>query len=171
MLLLFVILSIALFAGAFAVLFLRLASRVDAEFNPAEWFETFSVETYAPMQRLLDREDFDFLAAQPGYRPAIGRRLLAERRAVFAGYLSLLTRDFNQLLGIAKLMLVYGADDRPEFAQGLWRQQVQFYYTVSIMRVRLAFFPLGLRSADADRLVAATAAMWNRIPQTGFQPV
>src|SRR5437870_1680271 len=94
--------TVLLFGAAFAVLFVRLISRVDASACTSEWLENFSLESYAPMQRLLDKQDFVFLAAQRGYRPEIAKRLLAERRKVFLSYLRNLVRDFNQLLALAR---------------------------------------------------------------------
>ena len=82
------------------------------------------------MMRLLDESDFAFLASQPGYQASIERRLRAERKAVFRGYLWRLVRDFNQLVSIAKLMVVFSEEDRTEFAKSLWRQQVTFYFAV-----------------------------------------
>ena len=102
---------------AFAVLLIRLASRVGAGSSNLEWLDDFSIERFAPMERLLDPKDFKFLKSQPGYRASMGVRLLLERRRAFAGYLGMLTRDFNRLLGIAKLMLVFSTEDRPEFAK------------------------------------------------------
>jgi len=50
-------------------LFWRLASRSDNQASTVEWFESFSLDSFAPMERLLDQSDFEFLAQQPGYRP------------------------------------------------------------------------------------------------------
>src|SRR5271166_3012608 len=89
---------VAFLIAAFALLFGRLASRLDKQATTAEWFESFSIDHFAPMERLLDRSDFEFLSRQPGYRPEIGARLLKERKRMFLGYLRLLIGDFNQLL-------------------------------------------------------------------------
>jgi hypothetical protein len=139
---------------SFAFLFLRLASRFDAEPHSPEWLQEFSLEDYAPMERLLDQGDFAFLARQPGYRPEMTRRLLASRRAVFCEYLYQLVRDFNQLHFIAKLMLIHSTEDRPEFAGALWRQQVTFYFAVCLLRCKVAVYPLGWTSLDVPELLA-----------------
>ncbi len=125
-----------------------------------EWLDGFSLESYAPMDRLLGKDDAAFLASQPGYRPEIARRLMAERRKIFAAYLGHLERDFNLLVGIGKLMVVYSTVDRQEFALRLWRQQVRFYAGVCSLRLQLALYPLswgGGRNGEEDvrRLVAA----------------
>ena len=72
------ILPIAIFltvlAACFAGLFWRLAARFDARYCTAEWLDGFSLESYAPMERLLGKDDAEFLASQQGYRPEIVRR-------------------------------------------------------------------------------------------------
>jgi hypothetical protein len=154
---------ILLLAACFAGLFWRLASRFDARQCTAEWLDSFSLESYAPMERLLGNEDIAFLASQPGYRPEIARRLMAERRRIFAAYLWALVRDFNQLVRIGKLMIVYSTEDRQEFARRLWRQQVRFYAGVCSVRLQLALYPLGWSGEPAQRLVAALTVMRDQV--------
>jgi hypothetical protein len=164
-------LVVGLILLAFAVLFLRLAKRVDVPAGNPEWLESLTPERYAPMERLLRRSDFAFLEAQPGYRPDIGARLLAERRKAFAGYLRLLTHDFDQLLGLAKWMLVHSTTDRPEFAKALVRQQITFYCAVYALRFRAAFYPLGWTGFDASKLVDSLAHLRDGIQQLALQRV
>ena len=153
-------LSIALFA-----LFRRLASRLDAEACTAEWLDNFSTADYAPMRRLFDEKDFEFLASQPGYRPEIASQLRAERRRVLAGYLQLLIGDFNQLHTIAKLMLVYSDEDRPDFGKALLWQQITFYYAVTAVRCRLALMPLGWTAPDVRKLIQPIEGMRLQLQQ------
>jgi hypothetical protein len=150
-------------AACFGGLFWRLASRFDARQCTAEWLDGFSLESYAPMERLLGEDDVKFLASQPGYRPEIAQRLMAERRKVFAAYLGHLVRDFNQLVAVGKLMIVYSTRDQQEFARRLWRQQVSFYFAVCSARLRLALYPWGWSGADGHRLVAAVTAMREQV--------
>ncbi len=98
-LMLLIAIPVAVLLAGFAGLFWRLASRFDAQQCTAGWLDTFSLERYAPMERLLDKNDLVFLQSQPGYRPEIGQRLMAERRNIFRAYLRLLVHDFNQLIG------------------------------------------------------------------------
>ena len=154
-----------LFVVAFATLFARLASRVDAAACNTEWYEDFSLDSYAPMQRLLDKEDFSFLAGQPGYRPEISKRLLLERRKVFLEYLRNLVGDFNQLLVLARLMIVYSREDRQEFARALWRQRVNFYFAVILIWCRVTLFPLGLPARRICDLVESVAKLRQQIQQ------
>ena len=154
---------------AFAVLLIRLASRVGARSSNLEWLDDFSIERFAPMERLLDPKDFQFLKAQPGYRPSMRVRLLLERRRAFAGYLGMLTRDFNRLLGVAKLMLVYSTEDRPEFAKALWRQQFTFYFAVAAVRCRLTLYPLVPAGVDAGSLVKSLASFHEHLQDWAVQ--
>jgi hypothetical protein len=162
---LLVAIAIVFLAACFAGLFWRLASRFDAQQCTAEWLDRFSVKSYAPMERLLDSNDLAFLASQPGYRPEIGKRLMAERRKIFRAYLRLLVRDFNQLIGIGKLMVVYSNLDQHEFARSLGRQQVQFYARICALQVQLALHPLGWTSVDARDLLAALGDMRTKVRQ------
>jgi hypothetical protein len=150
--------------AVFAFLFYRLASRFSPESGAAEWLDGFSLESYAPMARLLDQSDFQFLASHPGYYPALRKRLRAERRQVFVGYLGLMIRDFNQLLKIGRLMLVNSKEDRPEFARALWRQQMSFYFAVCSIRCKLALTPFGLR-VEGLRLVDSLASMLRQVQE------
>ena len=158
---------LAVMAACFAGLFWTLASRFDARQCTPEWLDEFSLESYAPMERLLGEDDAAFLASQPGYKPAIAKRLMAERRKIFVAYLGHLERDFNLLVGIGKLMVVYSTQDRQEFALRLWRQQVRFYAGVCSLRLQLALYPLswsaGRGGEDVRRLVAAVTAMRDRV--------
>ncbi|HTA69079.1 MAG TPA: hypothetical protein VK776_12405 [Bryobacteraceae bacterium] len=162
---------VALLIAAFTMLFARLASRLDKRTSTAEWFESFSLDNFSPMERLLDQSDFEFLSRQPGYRPEIGARLLKERKQLFLSYLQLLIGDFNQLLRIARLMIVHSAEDRADFAKVLWRQQVTFYLAVCAVRLRVAVYPLGWTSLDVSRLTSALENMRNQVAQLGFQPI
>jgi len=171
MILIVVSLAVLLLTLTLAMLFYRMSARFDAQACNPEWLESFSLERYAPMERLLDRSDFQFLESQPGYRAEIGRRLLSERRKIFAGYLSQLIRDFNQLLGIAKLMLVYGPEDRPEFANALWRQQIAFYFAICMLRCRIAFYPFGWKGVDVSALVGSLASLRDEVQGIALQRV
>jgi hypothetical protein len=162
---------VAILIVAFIWLFARLASRLDEQTSIAEWFEGFSVDSFSPMERLLDQSDFEFLSRQPGYRPEIGARLLKERKRLFLSYLRLLIGDFNQLLRIARLMIVHSSEDRAEFAKVLWRQQVTFYFTVCALRVRVALYPLAWTSIDVSKLVGALESMRDQVARLGFQPM
>ena len=135
---------VAILLASFAILFHLLASRLDRASDAGEWLDGFSLESYAPMRRLLDQSDLEFLKKQPGYHPDVVKTLRVERRRAFIDYLGLMIADFNQLLSIGRLMLVHSQVDRPEFARALSRQQVKFYVAVCAIRCRLAFSLLGV---------------------------
>ena len=158
-------LTAAVFVAASIFLFRRLASRAGAEAFTAEWLDGISLEKYAPMERLLNRNDFEFLASQPGYRPEIARRLLAERRRVFGGYLQLLIQDFNRLHAAARSLLVHSRHDLPEFAKALWRQQITFYYAVCMLRCRVALYPWGWTGVNVAKLAQPLESMRLQIQQ------
>ena len=161
------ILPVALFllflAACFAGLFWGLASRFDARQCTAEWLNSFALESYAPMERLLNKGDAEFLRSQAGYRPQIAKRLMRERRKIFIAYLNHLVQDFNQLAKIGKLMIVYSNRDQQEFASRLLRQQARFYGAVYSVRLQLALGPLGWSDIDARGLVAALTAMRDQV--------
>src|SRR6202158_170633 len=141
---LWAILFAATLTAVLIALFRQLVSRLDApKERPPESLEDLSTANYVPMQRLLDGRDFEFLAAQPGYEPEVARQLHADRREIVVGYLKLLTRDFKQLVAIAKHMQVYSTEDQPGFGEALLWQQITFYYAVTSVRCRLAWVPLG----------------------------
>src|SRR5271154_4521567 len=140
--------------SVFAILFLRLASRFDPAAEPG-WMESFSLDRYAPMERLLDASDFEFLAKRSPGNPRLAKKLLAERRGIFREYLSMLVRDFNELHLRAKEMLVGAPEDRPEFAGELFRQQLRFYISVCLIRCKVTLYPLGWTALDVPRLLGA----------------
>jgi hypothetical protein len=160
-----IVLAVVILTALSIALFRSLASRLDAEACTPEWLDAFSTSNYAPMRRLFDEKDFEFLASQPGYRPEIGKQLRAERRKVLVGYLQLLTRDFNQLHALAKLMLVYSQEDRPDFGTALLWQQITFYYAVTAIRCRLTLMPLGWTAPDVGKLIEPIESMHLRLQQ------
>jgi hypothetical protein len=154
--------AVAFLVVAFAFLLRRLTSRFSAEALDSDWLEGFSLENYAPMRRLLDLSDLEFLKRQPGFRPALAKRLLAERRRAFIGYLGLMIGDFNQLLKIGRILLVASNVDRPEFASALARQRNKFYFSVCAIRCKLALAPLGLQ-VDGPELLNSLGSMLQQV--------
>ena len=154
-----------------AALLWRLVSRTNDLADTAEWFADFSMDSYAPMERLLDRSDFKFLEAQPGYEPQIGARLLKQRKKLFLGYLYALIGDFNRLVGVARSMIVHSSQDRAEFAETLWRQQASFYLAVCAVRVRVAIYPVAWAALDVSKLVQTLEGVRNQVMDLGFNPM
>jgi hypothetical protein len=162
MILLSLSIVVAILFAAFAIVFRLLASRRDPASDPGEWLDGFSLESYAPMRRLLDQRDLEFLKKQPGYHSDVLKTLRAERRRAFADYLGLMIADFNQLLSIGRLMQIHSKIDRPEFARALWQQQVRFYVAVCAIRCRLALSPLGV-SMERLEVVDSLGSMLEQI--------
>jgi hypothetical protein len=146
--------------AVFAVLFRKMASRVETSGSMIDWLSDFRLDSYAPLQRLLsDEEDFRFLAGQPGYRPEIAKKLRTERKKILNGYFRSLTNDFNHLLAIAKMMVIYSERDRPDLAWQLWRQQVTFYAAILALRLRLMFYPMALGPAQVTGVIETVGRM------------
>ncbi|MDQ2948804.1 MAG: hypothetical protein M3Y27_23160 [Acidobacteriota bacterium] len=125
-----------------------------------------SIETYRPMERLLNEADFEFLASQPGYDPRIARKLRAERRRIFRSYLHSLIGDFNALIYLAQLAAVHSAEDRPDLASAIFRLRLNFFWHVAGAEIRLALAPLPLGSIDAKRLIGSLASVRENIVQS-----
>lgn len=145
-------------AAFFGILRTLLLPQRNACPNP-EWIERFSTARYRPMERLLAERDFVFLAAQRGYEPAMARRLRAERRELFRGYLRSLQRDFGRICAALEVCLVHGAQDRPELAAALLRQRILFQWRVLQLQVRLALHAWGLGAVDARALLGVLESM------------
>ena len=106
------------------------------------------------MERLLNENDYVFLARQPGFEPAIGQELRTMRIKIFRMYLREMVGDFNSLIRVAKLMLVYGPEDRPDFAWAISRLQYEFYWNVLVTEVQLTLSPLIRLKTSASSLIA-----------------
>jgi hypothetical protein len=125
----------------------------------ANWIEELSVERYRPMLRLLRADDFDFLRNQIGFTRKMEKHLRAERSRIFSNYLGDLSRDFNQVLGALKLVLIQSAQDRPDLATELVRQQLLFAVGIGRVRARLLLYRWGIASVDASALVGSFDTM------------
>jgi hypothetical protein len=145
--LLYVLVAFVTAIGAsFALLIRSKMVDRDSSVDLAEWMESFSLDTYAPLERLLnDEQDFVFLARQPGFQPEIGIALRRERRAIAREYLHSLTNDFRRLSQIAKLMVVYAKEDNSQLVSSIWRREARFYSALAITHLSLAGYPLAKR--------------------------
>ncbi len=164
----FVVLSVLIALGYFVWRSTR-PTRLD--FTP-EWAESFRPSRYRPMERLLSEDDYRFLLSRPGINRKEVSRLRAERRAIFRIFLSQVSRDFNRLLSVGKLMVVYAPEDRPDLAKALLNCELRFRWTLAVVHVRLILHSFGLGAVDAGRLVAAleTVADAIRAPQLQAAP-
>ena len=152
-------LPLALVGLALVFIFREMGSRTTAkEFDPA-WIEDFSIDEYRPMLRLLSEDDYEFLAGQAGYESKIGSQLRRERRRIFRAYLRNLVRDFNRLQHAAKIMTVCAAQDRPDLAQALLKQQLTFTIAVVAVKARLALHTIGIGSVEVRNLLGTVDSL------------
>jgi hypothetical protein len=107
------------------------------------------------MTRLLDQEDFDFLAAQPGFRPEIARKLRSQRRRVMRLYLRALSKDFNQLHARARRLVAAAPEEHHNLVGVLIRQRATFFRVRSMIEMRLALDWLLPGSVDIRPLLGA----------------
>lgn len=158
-------LAIALMALSFGLLLRRICRVPGGDNCSLEWLDDFSVSKYRPMERLLSDADFSFLESQPGYKPAISRNLRSERRKILAEYLRLAARDFNRLVALANLLVVYSSDDGADLASVIWKQRFAFYQTFAVLRLQLALAPIGIRVSAPTAVLNGLSEMFERVQQ------
>jgi len=124
-----------------------------------DWISDLSAARYRPMQRLLQKEDYAFLAGQPGCDTAMLRRLRSQRRKLFRRYLSSLTLDFSRVCGAIRLLIVCSAQDRPDLAMVLYKQQALFAWGLLTVHCHLILHACGLATVDIHGLVRAMEYM------------
>jgi len=124
-----------------------------------EWINDLSIARYRPMERLLSEEDYRFLASQPGIDKRALRRIRGERRKIFRGYLACLSHDFALVGATLRLMMTYSAQDRPELAGILYKQQVLFAVGMLGVQWRLLLHAWGLGPVDVRSLISGMELM------------
>lgn len=145
-------------SAALVLLYRTLASRPDLSLSMDQLL-TPTPGRYRPMERLLREDDFVFLAKQPGFTPGLGRRLRAERRIIFRGYLRNLRMDFTRATTACHLLIVHSAEDRADLASALMRQKVMFGLGILAVEGRLMLHAAGLGPVDARGLVESLETM------------
>lgn len=160
---------VVLLAAIFTSSICHLFRRTSAGDGSLEWLDEFSLDSYGPMERLLNEGDYEFLAAQPGFHPGIARELRAERRRIFRIYLGSLVRDFRKLMRVAELIMLHSEEDRPDLARAISRARREFYRNIVATEIRLALSPLPLASANTRRLVGCMKAMRANVQQLAAQ--
>jgi hypothetical protein len=117
----------------------------------------FHAPDYAPMQRLLNEADFEFLRSQPGFQPGLETRLRRERRAIFNLYLRRLERDYRSMSAALQALIVSAPQDQSALLAEVARQN--FRFRLGLWRVRVGVALHGLHLAPppvhVDRLVEA----------------
>jgi len=150
---------ICLFVGALLVIFRRLIAGPKSLPVSVDWINELSIARYRPMERLLNEEDFRFLASQPGFDKRKLRRIRSDRRKVFRGYLACLSRDFSLVGAALRLMMMYSSQDRPDLAGILYKQQALFAVGMLAVQWRLLLHACGLGTVDVRGLVGAMEFM------------
>jgi len=160
--------------GVFALAFSRMVGRLwaptESEETVTEWLDDFSVARYGPMQRLLGEADYCFLRSQPGYRPALEKKLRSQRKQIFRDYLRLMSIDFHHLLGLANLLMIHSVEDRPDLAKELFRQRLTFYWALFAIECRLCFAPGGLAGVDIQGLLGSLEGLREQVAQLVPEP-
>ena len=142
-----------------ALLFRRLIAGPKSLPVSVDWINELSAVRYRPMERLLGEEDYRFLASHPGFDRKSLRRIRTERRRVFREYLACLSRDFSLVGTALRLMMMYSAQDRPDLAGILYKQQALFAFRMLGVQWRLALNSVGMGSVDVSGLVGAMESM------------
>jgi len=136
--------------GAALVLLVKtLSSQRNLDLS-AEGGLVLSPGKYRPMARLLRADDFQFLAAQPGYSADLGRRFRPQRRQIFRAYLGSLKKDFTRVSLTFQTLIVHSAEDRGDLAAGLVRQRMLFAFAMLAVEGRLLLHAAGVNSVAID---------------------
>jgi hypothetical protein len=143
-------------ALALGLLYWRLALRARIfDLDPA-WLDSFSPDRYQVMQRLLDREDLDYLRSLPGYERKQIDELRARRARIFRTYLEELASDFERLQASGRLMLAAGSAPAG-LTEELFSAQVRFTRAMWRVRLQAFLFRFGVGSVRTEELLGAFA--------------
>ena len=147
-----------------AILFLyrTLAFRQNIEV-PMDELLVLSLDKYRPMERLLQEEDFRFLASQPGFSPRLGRHFRTERRRIFRCYLRNLSKDFSRISLACQMLVIHAADDREDLAKSLIRKRLMFRFGMFAIEGRLLLHTAGVGTVDVRGLVESLETMQTQI--------
>ncbi len=145
---------------AFAGLVL-MRTRTRPEFGAREWRDalSFSIDKYRPMERLLSRDDADFLRAQAGFNPSMLKTLRRERLKIFRAYLQSMRRDFALLYLAARQSVLLSDLQQSPMLQDVIQQRLVFYWAMSRVEFRLALYSFGIGSVDVRPLLELVDAM------------
>ncbi len=117
------------------------------------------VENYAPMRRLLDRNELLYLRNQPGFTRQMEIRLRRQRATLFAHYLRSLQADFREACDALKVVMVQASADRSDLASLVLRNQAQFAYRIATLRVHVVLYRWGVGTVDVAGVFAPFDAL------------
>gem|GEM_PF-1791536 len=128
-----------------------------------EWFESFQPSSYQPMQGLLAQDDFQFLSRQPGFDPALSRKLRLDRLRIFRQYLNRLIVDFNRLHTLARLVVSQSTEDQSDVFARL--VSLRFRFWGAVLRVEFSYLMcrFGLRPIAVDELIRHLEAVKSQL--------
>ena len=149
MTLLFIALLTLIAAGTAALTFFTRMRRLDS----AVWAHSSLPEAdrYRPMLRLLSDADLNFASANPVLR----KKIRAQRREMFRGYLRCLTKDYARLLSGLRESMVASSVDRPDLAKALAKNRALFALALCRIEFNLQLHALGIGKVDVSGLVNA----------------
>ena len=156
------LLVLALVGLVLVFLYRVLASRPSANLAVDQCL-ALSLEKYRPMERLLLEDDFRFLASQPGFSPQLGRRLRADRRRIFRGYLRNLKRDFSRVSLALQTLILHSVEDQGDLAASLTRQRLMFAVGMLAVEGRLLLHAAGVGKVDVRGLIESLETMQGQI--------
>lgn len=156
-------------AGVLCLILLRRFQRDDAR-DPtgSDIAGEFDPERYGSFERLLSESDLQFLAAQPGYTPPIGREFRRRRAAVASLYLSEMHADFRSLCRRARAMAATSTRDRSDLVTLVEKEYLIFYYRLAAVRLRLALSSLGVPMPGRSQLPESLARIHGRMAEFGL---
>ena len=151
----FIIPAFVVFIGLVLVLVKLTRRFASPQYLPvtAGWIEELSIERYRPMLRLLNKEDLDFLRAQPGFTPRMATDFRIQRCHLLLEYLRALEIDFKRICTALKVLMVQAEHDRPDLASVLLRNEMTFAYGMTVVQFQLVFYRYGVGTVDATDLV------------------
>ena len=151
------IIFLAMFAGSAAWFTARLLA-YRPTLDQAE-LPPFDAARYAPMGRLLDPADGQYLASQPGVTRADVARFEQSRRQTFRLYLRELAADFGALHAQAREMVAVSPEENHELVENLIRMQIRFWMAVVSIELQLAAEAAGIGRVDPSRILAAVESL------------
>jgi hypothetical protein len=125
-----------------------------------EWLDSFSPDTYQPMELLLAEDDFNFLLRQPGFEASIGKKLRQDRVRIFRQYLHRLIGDFNRLHVYAVHLISQDReqDQSDVFLRLIWLR-VRFSINVLRLELGLTLAYFGVQPRLVTHVVAQLSEM------------
>lgn len=162
--------ALILAAIVFVSVALLLARITQYRQESEEEREEFNPSRYAPMARLLDPSEVEFLASQPGTTSQEIREFRAARRGIFKMYLRELSSDFMVLHAEARLLAAASPEKNPDLVEMLLRQQVRFWVSIVGLEAQLALDAAGLGSVDPRRLLDTVESLHSAVARATAVP-